>query len=211
MYSDEAVPAQWREDVESEQDLVSCVIPFADIVEVTMPEAPPNSFRIVASGPRTVVFQCRPEQEDAERVFGTSASSGAAAEQWCEYLDVFSQYARQQQQSSNQRPSPTYKDVESAVCKESEAASDAIRSAETTSACDERAFARLTRAIIHEDVAALGAMFAADPSSAQRVVDESGSSLLVVALKLGAGPRVVRTLLDAGIDCNAKNDECVRA
>lgn len=209
---------QWREDVESEQDVVSCVIPFADILEVTLVDAPPNSFQIVASGPRTVVFQYRPEHErakeeedeaevDAERAIASAKSTCVGAEQWCEYLDVFSQYARQQQ-SSNQRHSPTCKDVDFACAKETKGATDSGPRAVPT-ARDERTFTRLTRAIIHQDVAALDALFAADPRTAQRIVDESGSSLLVVALKLGAGPRVVQTLINAGVDCNATNDECV--
>lgn len=211
---------QWREDVESEQDHESCVIPFADIVEVAMLEEPMSSFQIVTSGPRSVVFQCRPQQEeetrgdgDEERELTSSGSVSMDAEQWCEYLGVFSQCARQQQQqqqqTSNQHHSPTYKDIEFAFGEVKDEIRDVAATATKAPAFDERVFARITRAIIHEDGTALEEMFAAEPGHTQHMVDESGSSLLIVALKLGAGPRIIRILLDADVDCNAKNDECV--
>lgn len=126
------------------------------------------------------------------------------AEQWCEYLDVFSQYARQQsvhKVGNQQQPSPTAHK------------SHAFYNSDMP-VFDELVFARITRAIINENVEALEALLPAttdgqdeESNRTHLMRDEGGSSLLIVALKLGAGPRIVQILLDAGVDCNAKNNE----
>lgn len=214
-YPSNTCPIQWREDIEREQDALSCSIPFLEILDVALLDEPANSFQIVTSAPRTVVFQCRPSQEeeqeqqdfqDEERaLLGAQRPRSMDAEQWCEYLEVFSQYARQQQcahkLSNQQQPSPTAHE------------SHTFHNSDMP-VFDELVFARITRAIINEDVEALEALLQAstddqdeEPNRTHLMRDEGGSSLLIVALKLGAGPRIVQILLDAGVDCNAKNNE----
>lgn len=203
---------QWRADKESAQDGATCAIPFSEILEITQRQDVPNSFQIVTTAPRTVVFQCRPshattdcaDDGDTERALtGASVTHCMDVEQWCEYLDVFSQYARQQQ--SNQRQSPRAKDTAPLVSD-----GDAPSVASDAPTYDEHAFARITRAIIHDDVSALDALLATDAESLPRMTDDSGSSLLIVALKLGAGAQIIQTLLGAGVDCNALNHEYVK-
>lgn len=129
------------------------------------------------------------------------------AEQWCEYVDVFSRYARQQSVhkdiiSSNQQHSPTAHESQS------------FQNSDLP-LFDELVFARITRAIINEDVEALETLLLKstheqeqDPTSKTHLMrDESGSSLLIVALKLSAGQQIIQILLDAKVDCNAKNNE----
>lgn len=203
-------PLQWREDIESEQDPVSCSIPFIEIVEVTMPEEPVNSFQIVTSAPRTVVFQCRPEQEACSGDRAADKPKCIDAEQWCEYLDVFSQYARQQARSDH---CTEYSNQHSPTTTGAYAPQRRFRqprvSQRNAPAFDEVTFARITRAILNEDVTALEELFVSDEGNCHLMCDESGSSLLIVAVKLGAAPHIIRALLSVGVDCNAKNNEYV--
>ncbi|KAF1335934.1 N-carbamoylsarcosine amidase, partial [Globisporangium splendens] len=205
---------QWRETVDCEQGMMSCSIPFLEICSVTVLDEPTNSFQIetMASPPRTLVFQCRPSDE------GDEAQTCISAAQWSDYLNVFSQYAHQQE---GQEPSP-YSSYSTSNQQHSPTASPAAfhevdgPPIDNTAAVafDEVTFTRITRAIINENVPALEEMLLATGENGEReerkchrICDASGSPLLLVALKLGAAPQVIQALLHAGIDCNLTNND----
>jgi hypothetical protein len=194
---------QWRHGMERWPDSGTCAtnsIAFADITEVSTLNEPPHSFQLVTRDARTLVFQWRPEQDEAEATSDlVPYRLKLDARQWQEYLDELSKYAR-----TCPWENPPTRAIEDLPTGRSQAA--AVFKKVSLLLLRESA-AHDTGRVLESKLRSVEAEFGAQCWS---LCDDDGSSLVHLALSLGLGdrtPHLVSTLVGVGVDCNLQNHE----
>jgi hypothetical protein len=191
---------QWRQSPASSD---TCRITFQEITDVVLLSEPHESFQVTTRAGRRVVFQCHNTKDSDDQKLESDRAKACApraldARQWAEYLQVFSRFAQDRDElkticevedepiveASNENASGD-RDGESEIQQEIQR----VMAANELDALEE---------ILHDDDLA---------ASARSITDCHGSSLLIQAIQLDANLRIVKALLDASVDCNAKNQE----
>ncbi|KAH7462603.1 Protein VAPYRIN [Phytophthora ramorum] len=192
---------QWRHDREfdSEDSVTSTTsfISFTDITEVSVLNEPANSFQIVTRDDRTVVFQWRPDKALEATLGLVPYRLELNAQQWQEYLDELSKYARNSPLDERETQSTAAETIDKAVVDEISRLLLSEREERSRQALENR----------------LCSMLELSGYSSQclsSLCDVDGNSLLHLAISLNLGEHSATTtsmLLQMGLDCNMQNHE----
>ncbi|KAJ8542612.1 hypothetical protein ON010_g12199 [Phytophthora cinnamomi] len=200
---------EWRHarEVDPGDSITSATnfVAFTDIIEVSVLDEPTNSFQIVTSDGRTIVFQWRPGNHGVEPDSDlVSYRLELDARQWQQHLDELSKYAR------------------NSPLAESRILPDAIQLTDSSSDQSvELVFEEISCLLLNEGrsedpgcrlQSRIGCVLQKYGFNLQfgSLFDKDGNSLVHVALNLNLGVKtaaVVSALLGMGIDCNLQNHE----
>lgn len=174
----------------------SDAIAFSSVVDVAALSTPRNSFHILTSDSRRLVFQCRPTASTSEiNDLDDGQGEIASAEMWCSQLDYLCGLDQPREELTTLTPNLEH-------------------DADIYQVDGDQA-ARMRQLVADGDVEQLLSMIQAASIGGEdhrTIIDEEGNSLLLLALKFCSDadlPVMVEQLANLRVACNKRNLEYV--